>query len=220
MIEVNADSPRRNAIREWLESPPCRIGQIFIDRDSTGGFVLRHRDDLIDLNLVLHSEPEAAGEIARFDNAGAFRPLKTAPNLRHGWRLSLATVEEVIAALELFYPGRLAAYLAWRSESLSTTPFRETLARQTGMYRITAKIDDAQAETLIGNFCRSDGGCLRTLLWKRDAAGTIPSTLLPPQKFDPDHDQTGHGEAALPLLCQEACNFLVAEARKVVKAAA
>jgi hypothetical protein len=40
---------------------------------------------------------------------------------------------------------------------------------------------------------------------------------LPPEKFDPQHDQTGGGTAVVPLLCQEACNLLVAEARKVVQ---
>jgi hypothetical protein len=54
-------------------------------------------------------------------------------------------------------------------------------------------------------------------LWKRDADGAIPSTRLPPEKFDPAHDQTGRGENTIPLLCQEACNLLVAECRKVVK---
>jgi hypothetical protein len=44
-----------------------------------------------------------------------------------------------------------------------------------------------------------------------------PSTKLPPQKFDPAFDQTGRGERALPLLCQEACNLLVAAARAKVK---
>jgi hypothetical protein len=58
---------------------------------------------------------------------------------------------------------------------------------------------------------------LRTILWKRDKRGTIPSTKLPAEKFDPAHDQTGRGERAIPLLCQEACNLLVNECRKVVK---
>ena len=35
----------------------------------------------------------------------------------------------------------------------------------------------------------------------------------------PHSIRPGRGEATLPLLCQEACNLLVAEARKVVKAA-
>ena len=123
-------------------------------------------------------------------------------------------------ALDLFYPGRLPAFAAWRRGNLRTTSLRETLGRQTGMYRVTAKITDEQANELVGNFCRSDAGCLRTIQWKRDAEGTAPSTLLPPEKFDPAHDQTGRGETAIPLLCQEACNLLVAEARKVVKGSA
>ena len=86
------------------------------------------------------------------------------------------------------------------------------------MYRIAAKISDQPTNDVVGSFCRSDGGCLRTILWKRDASGVIASTGLPSEKFDPAFDQAGRGEGALPLLCQEACNLLVAEARKIVKA--
>ncbi|MFL6539146.1 MAG: DR2241 family protein, partial [Chthoniobacterales bacterium] len=170
-------------------------------------------------HLVDYRDTNDATEIARFDDAGKYRPLKTAPNLRHGWRLVLTRSADVRLALNLLYPGRLAALAAFKNRRLATTSFRETLSRQTGMYRIAAKISDADADTVIANFCRSDGGCLRTILWKRDSAGAIASTKLPPTKFDPEFDQTGHGELALPMLCQEACNLLVAEARSVVKAA-
>jgi len=40
---------------------------------------------------------------------------------------------------------------------------------------------------------------------------------LPLDKFIAPLDQTGRGENVMPLLCQEACNLLVAEARAVVK---
>jgi hypothetical protein len=86
------------------------------------------------------------------------------------------------------------------------------------MYRIAAQIDDPAADELVGNFCRSDGGCLRTILWQRNIEGVIASTRLPADKFDPRHDQTGGGSPVLPLLCQEACTLLIAEARKVVQA--
>jgi hypothetical protein len=85
------------------------------------------------------------------------------------------------------------------------------------MYRVAAKISDEQIDDVVGDFCKSDGGCLRTILWKRDPPGAIPSSKLPPAKFDPGHDQTGRCENAIPLLCQEACNLLVAECRKAVK---
>jgi hypothetical protein len=120
-------------------------------------------------------------------------------------------------ALDLFYPGRLAAFSVWETGALVTTPLRATLERQTGMYRSAAKISDDEANTLVGNFCRSDGGCLRTILWKRDRDETIASSLLPREKFNPAHDQTGLDRPMIPLLCQEACNLLVAEARKIAK---
>jgi hypothetical protein len=92
------------------------------------------------------------------------------------------------------------------------------------MYRVAAKISDAQIDDLVANFCRSNDGCLRTILWKRDQRGMIASTKLPKQKFDPAWDQTqalsstaSATPATVPLLCQEPCNLLVAACRKVVK---
>ncbi len=211
---------RRSTSEEWLRELPCRIGQIVVDQPDDGGFTLCHRDDAGRSDLTAYQDAEAAIAIAQYDDAGTYRPLKTAPNLRHGWTLVLADSAAVRMALEFFYPGRLPAYVAWRRGALKTTPLRETLGRQTGMYRVTAKITDEQANELVGNFCRSDGGCLRTIRWTRDAEGTTPSTLLPQEKFDPAHDQTGRGDTAIPLLCQEACNLVVAEARKVVKGSA
>jgi hypothetical protein len=183
--------------------------------------------------LQTYQDAENAIEIAKYDDAGNYRPLKTAPNLRHGWRLELATVEELRRALDYFYPGRLAVFTAWKSGYLKTTALRETLDRQSGMYRAAAKISDPQINDLVADFCRSDSGCLRTILWKRDRNGVIASTKLPKEKFDPDVDQAAacsgrpagdarasHCEAAtVPLLCQEPCNLLVAECRKVVKGA-
>ena len=85
------------------------------------------------------------------------------------------------------------------------------------MYRVAAKISDQQIDDLVGDFCRSDGGCVRTILWKRDERKTVPSAKLPPEKFDPAADQMGKGEKCIPLLCQEACNLLVAACREKVK---
>src|SRR5580765_4600121 len=222
-------------------SVPFYFGQILVRRTRTGGFVLSHRDDKAADQLKVFRSAEDAIEIAKYDDAGNYRPLKTAPNLRHGWRLELETLEDLRRALDYFYPGRLAVFAAWKSDKLQTTPLRDTLDRQSGMYRVAAKISDPQINDLVADFCRSDGGCLRTILWKRDQNGVIASTKLPTEKFDPARDQaaarptqvgtsrcdvrtaqravpTNHSLAAtVPLLCQEACNLLVAECRKVVK---
>ena len=225
----------RDLIAEILNGlgVPFSFGQILVQKGDDSAFVLLHRDDAsLDL-LQTHREAQDAAEIAKYDDAGNYRPLKTAPNLRHGWRLELATVEELRRALDYFYPSRLAVFAAWKSGYLKTTALRETLDRQSGMYRVAAKISDPQINDLVADFCRSDSGCLRTILWKRDREGVIASTKLPKEKFDPVYDQVraacsrrpegdaraSHSEAAtVPLLCQEACNLLVGECRKVVKA--
>jgi sirohydrochlorin cobaltochelatase len=218
-------------VERVLEAVRFCFGQILI-RKIGKSFVLCHRDDEARNDLKMFQKPENAIEIAKYDDAANYRPLKTAPNLRHGWRMELRTLGALKRALDYFYPGRLAVFIAWQRGRLRTTPLRETLDRQSGMYRVAAKISDAQIDDLVADFCRSNGGCLRTILWKRDQRGTIASTKLPSQKFDSAWDQAtsvcsrrpvgdaraSQSEAAtVPLLCQEPCNLLIAACRTVVK---
>jgi sirohydrochlorin cobaltochelatase len=204
---------------QWLASGARGIGQVLIIRNGEG-FALCHRDDETRADCEAFHSPNDAFEIARFDDAGQYRPLKTAPTLRHGWRMELADVASLRLALDGFYPGRLAVLAAWEAHRLTSTPLRATLNRQSGMYRVAATISDQQIDALVGRFCRSQGGapgCLRTILWSRDETKARPSLRLPLDKFIAPLDQTGRGENVMPLLCQEACALLVAEARKVVK---
>ena len=202
-------------LESLLASEQTFIGQIEIHR-TDHAFALQHRDDAGRRDLRDYAA-EKAIEIAKLDDAGKYRPLKTAPNLRRGWRILAPDFATAVSVIDAIYPARLAVWRVWKSGRLSPTPWRQTLARQSGIYRVAAKISDAQTDELVGNFCRSDRGCLRTILWKRDDPGANASTRLPPEKFDPEHDQTGHDRTAIPLLCQEACNLLVAAARKVAK---
>jgi sirohydrochlorin cobaltochelatase len=202
-------------LESLLAEKASRVGQLEISA-SAGGFVLRHRDDVGE-DDVKACEIEDVSEIAKFDDSGNYRPLKTAPNLRHGWKIVANNSAELQQAINAIYPGRLAVLRALDSGELIRTSLRETLSRQSGMYRVAAKISDQQLDDLVSDFCRSDGGCLRTILWKKDDEETVPSTKLPREKFDPAHDQTGRGEKCIPLLCQEACNLLVAACREKVK---
>ena len=201
-----------------------RIGQLEIVR-LEGGFVLFHRDDAGRSDLGEH-EIDDAFEIARFDDAGNYRPLKTAPTLPHGWKIFARDLLQLEQVIDTIYPGRLAMLRAFKSGGLTTTSLRETLNRQSGMYRVAAKISDEQIDRLVGEFCRSEGGCLRTILWKRDTCKKDPSSKLPPEKFDPAVDQylsakrprsATAATESIPLLCQEACNLLVAACRDTVK---
>ena len=200
------------------------FGEVLVSPTEGGGYRLCHRDDRDrQQEGPVYPGAEAALALGRTDDSGNYRPLKTAPNLRRGWQLNVGSAAEMELALDYFYPGRLAMVKARAEGRLTTTSLRETLGRQTGMYRVAANISDAQLDCLVADFCRSDSGCLRTILWKRDQAGTIASTKLPPEKFDPTYDQALSGgaepiaEILVPLLCQESCSLLVNECRKVVK---
>jgi sirohydrochlorin cobaltochelatase len=80
------------------------------------------------------------------------------------------------------------------------------------MYRVTQKITDEQAQEMVRDFCRTDGGCLKRILWPLEPGA--PVTTLPPEKFSATAPP-----GVFPLLCHEGCNLLVAKAREVVKRA-
>jgi sirohydrochlorin cobaltochelatase len=197
-------------LERWLRAGGKYVGQLSLSPVDEG-WELRHSDDAGRGDLALFSNYADARMLANLDDAGAYRALKTAPNLRHGWRLVLHGAHAVRLALDYFYPAMLGVWLAHRNGEVVPVELHDTLVRQTGMYRIAQKLTYEQAQRLIAKQCRSNSGCLKTLLWRISASVSVP--LLPPEKFRADATP----EDSMPLLCHEACNFLVAAARKMVK---
>lgn len=132
----------RNPVERCLEpvlTAPFYFGEVLVRKTTNGHFVLSHRDDKSVDELQIFRSAEDASKIAKYDDTGNYRPLKTAPNLCHGWRLELDTLEDLRRSLDYFYPGRLAIFAAWKNGRLQTTALRETLDRQSGMYRVAEK---------------------------------------------------------------------------------
>jgi sirohydrochlorin cobaltochelatase len=196
-------------LTQWLEKGGAEIGEVHIGARGKE-FSLCHRDDLGREDLAVLHGAEAARGLSNLDDRGAYRPLKSAPNLRHGWALFISGVEALRHALDYFYPAMLGVWRSHELRALSPVPLRETLERQTGMYAVTRKITERQATAMVADFCRTDGGCLKRILWPL-APGT-PITSLTPEKMEASAPAD-----EMPLLCQEACNLLVARAREVVK---
>ena len=197
-------------LERWLRAGGKHVGQLSI-ASAGEGWELRHTDDAGRDDLATFSKYEDARALANLDDAGAFRALKTAPNLRHGWRLALPDAHAVCLALDYFYPAMLGVWLAHGRGEVTPVELHDTLGRQTGMYRITQKLTHEQAQRLIARQCRSNGGCLKTILWRISTGVSVP--LLPPEKFRADAMPAD----TMPLLCHEACNILIAAARKMVK---
>ena len=68
-------------------------------------------------------EIKNAFEIAKFDDAGNYRPLKTAPNLRHGWKIFVNNAAELSSRRSTrFIPAGLPFYA--RSNRANSSPLR------------------------------------------------------------------------------------------------
>src|SRR5688572_10482397 len=129
-----------------LEAFVAQVGDEFVlaqvlIRRSGAGFELRH---VADANGDVPQVSDIR-QVAQFTEAGAFRPLKSAPNLRRGWRVQARDLEELGLVMNYLYPGAVADWFAARSGNPPATHYREFTARQTGMYRITAMLSDQQA---------------------------------------------------------------------------
>jgi sirohydrochlorin cobaltochelatase len=210
---MSIPSTPRELLAEVLKLGCVSIGEILIG----GNLTLRHATDESvsdedDLEIFEgHQAPYAARAIARYDEQGNYRPLKTAPNLKRGWLIKAGTLEGVELAVDFFYPAALGLWLSWLRGTLTPTPFRETLGRQTGMYRVTQLISREQAADLIARRCTSHGGCLRTILWEMVPGEAISS--LPASKLRVEGGVSGR----IPLICREVCNLVVAAARPIAK---
>lgn len=172
------------------------FAQVLIRRQD-GAYELRHANDRARPASELRLVPLAGlRELAQFAADGSFRPLKSAPNLRTGWRTLAVTETELGRALDHLYPGGVADWFAVQSGAPPLTHYREFTARQTGMYRVTALLDDEQAGRTTRSCCHRRF-CLKQRLW------TVPG-LLPDAIAE---------KSAVP--CLEPCALLLEFAAKV-----
>jgi sirohydrochlorin cobaltochelatase len=178
-----------------------RIGQIVISA-SGENYHLRHEDDSDATDLEIFSSPDDAVEIVRWDSQGNYRPLKTAPNLRRGWELKLSSLAHLHLALDTLYPAALGNWRAVLLGEKISPPLRETLNRQTGMYRITGLLTRDEATRITSSLCAP--GCLRQILWPLESSDANPKPLEP--------------EGRIPLFCTNICSLFLGEARAAVKA--
>ena len=175
------------------------LAQVLIRPVTGGRWELRHHDDAAAEAVTLKScAVTELRALAQTTAGGAFRPLKAAPNLRRGWRAEAATEAELESALHQLYPGALADWYAVASGKAEPTHYREFTERQTGMYRITAMLDEAQAAEVI-RVCCAKQFCLKRRLWTSE--GLAPDAA--------------EGKSIIP--CLEPCAVWLEFARKAMR---
>jgi len=148
-----------SAFRDELE-----FAQVLVRRVDRA-FELRHiRDQQVPVERLRTIAIEGLRDLAQKTASGAFRPLKSAPNLQRGWRTVTRTPEELELTLGHLYPGALADWLAVEQGPAPVTHYRPFTERQTGMYRITTKLDDSEVAQVIRACCGARF-CLKRRLW-------------------------------------------------------
>ncbi|WP_455448556.1 DR2241 family protein [Natrinema thermotolerans] len=192
------DALRDGIDREWGQ---LSITARFVDVDDPDGervYDLWHVDDAdTDLaDLEIHDDPRDARELATYDEDGRYRPLKTAPTLPGGWAFTGLSGDDLVEAVEFFYPATVANWHRELRGNLDVDHWLETAERQTGIYDV---IDELPREAVawMAEACCVDSQCLRRREWEYEEGD--------------DLDVDG-GDGPFP--CREPCSLVVAAARK------
>ncbi len=179
------------AASRW--KPPAHFGQLTITIAGDSATIEGPTATEAGASCIAPAEAAALHQFLRFDDAGNYRPLSGATNMRSGWRIECAA-GELLPLIEAAYP--LATIHAAQSDAgtLRTASLAEVLGRQSGRYESARAITPASAEAAMTSLC---GNCVRRPVW--------PSGI---ERADGASDS-----AAIP--CPEPCSVLIELCREV-----
>lgn len=158
-------------------------------------YAVCHEDDADSEGLEAHDDPLDAREIAKYDDNGRYRPLKTAPTLQTGWEFTGLSGRELLRTVDFLYPATVHNWSLERRGELDVSHWRETAERQTGIYDLIEELDGEQLEWLT-EACCVDSQCLKRREWDGSDTESI---------------DTPRGDGVFP--CREPCSVVVAAAR-------
>jgi len=178
---------------------------VTLGADGVREYDLRHAEDADSEGAALRTleDPRAARELAKEDERGRYRPLKAAPTLQSGWVYSGVDAETLLEAVDYFYPATVANWHREREGKLDVDHWRETMARQTGIYGVVQTWDRGEGYehvNWVAEACCDDSQCLKRREWEYDA--------------ETDLDVDG-GDGEFP--CREPCAVVVSAARQWTK---
>lgn len=197
-IETHHQTLETGRHRTWGQ---LRVG---VRTDGTGQryYTCRHGADEATPGSELRTieSPRTLRDRIRFDDEGRYRPLRGAPTLPTGWiarDLDPGTLCEMIGEV---YPASIENWHRERRGALDVTHWRETVARQTGMYGVIETWDRGKGHDhveRVARTCCDDSQCLKRRVWEYDEETPLDA--------DP-----GNGE----FPCREPCSLVISAARR------
>lgn len=188
---------RYDALQDGIERT---WGEVHITTtiDNTGKrrYTLYNKTDSTRDDLDEYDDPLDARQLAKYDDDGQYRPLKTAPTLQTGWQFTDRTGRELLRTIDFIYPATVQNWHLERQGALDVAHWRETAERQTGIYDIIDTLDPEAVEWL-AQACCVDSQCLKRRQWDEDEETPL---------------DVPRGEGEFP--CREPCSVVIAAARK------
>ncbi|WP_415383298.1 DR2241 family protein [Halosimplex sp. TS25] len=202
--------------REWGQL------HVTVTVDDTGSrrYAIRHVDDAgADGDaLTDRDDPLDARQIAKHDDRERYRPLKTAPTLRTGWRFPDLGPEEVFRAVDSFYPATVANWHREREGELDVSHWRETIGRQSGIYGVVDTWDRGEGHEhvdWVAESCCDDSQCLKRREWQYDDETELDVDGGASEASRDEGDATAGGDGVFP--CREPCSLVISAARRWTK---
>ncbi|WP_435124914.1 DR2241 family protein [Halobaculum sp. D14] len=191
------DALRGGLVTEWGE---LRI-EATLGPDGARRYDVRHVADADrDADaLATYDDPLDARELAKLDDDGRYRPLKTAPTLRTGWAFPDLDWHAAVEVVETVYPATVANWYREREGELDVDHWRAAAERQTGIYDVVDELPREAVDYVAEAAC-VDSQCLKRREWEYD---------------DGDELAADGGAGVFP--CREPCSLVVAAARKWTK---
>ncbi|MEF8821582.1 MAG: DR2241 family protein [Halovenus sp.] len=166
-------------------------------------YSLSHVADGADSELHSYDESLQARELARLDDDGRYRPLKTAPTLGTGWEFSGLGPEALVEAVGFFYPATITNWHREQNGNLDVSHWTETMERQSGIYQVVTTWDRGEGHEhveWVAESCCTDSQCLKRREWQYDEEREL---------------ETHGGDGVFP--CREPCSLVISAARKFTK---
>ena len=177
---------------------------------ATGGYEVRHARDRGVAGFRLEPVDNSARvlRLAGRGADGAHRPLRSAPDLASGWRISGLSGRALWEVYADLYPGAPVHWHLFREGRLRVTPYRKLAGVQTGIYAKAAHRTDAEVGALVRSLC-SPGHCLREPVWwsrhSREAAKPNRTTERGPSPAEGGKGQSPPSGSPIAVPCPRPC---------------
>jgi len=210
------DALKAGRTNEWGQ---LRV-TVALDGAAGRTYDLRHVDDgTADAALDDYEDPLDARDLAKHDDDGDYRPLKTAPSLQTGWRFPDLSAAELVEAVHAFYPATVQNWHREREGTLDVNHWHETVERQTGIYGVVRTWDRGDGYghvNWVAEACCDDSQCLKRREWEYDEETELDVDNRASATPGPDGGETASGgDGEFP--CREPCSLVIAAARQWTK---